>query len=106
LGVFIGLHISKSKSVTPITTPPIRKTSRKNRITLITLYCGTLSFFIFEFIYFYSKYGNIPILLPDFEVSRFDFSYNGYVHMIALCSSTLLTLLLCDLATFHKQYSI
>lgn len=106
LGVFIGLHIYKSKSVTPITTTPIRKTSRKKRITIITLYCGTLSFFIFEFIYFYLRYGNIPILLPDFEVSRFDFSYNGYVHMIALCSSTFLTLLLCDLATFHKQYSV
>jgi hypothetical protein len=39
---------------------------------------------LYEYFYFFQRFGNIPILLADFEVKRLLFPINGYVHLIAM----------------------
>jgi oligosaccharide repeat unit polymerase len=102
-GVFLGINL---KRAAPLINTRKKQTctSSKKRAALVILYFCTILFFLFEFLNFYTRYGNIPLFLNELETARFDFAYNGYVHMIALSSSTILTILLCDLIAFSKSY--
>src|SRR5690606_8375902 len=59
------------------------------------LYWISVSFFIFEHAAFYSRFGALPVFLENFEELRFQFMFNGYVHLMAMMNYIFLLMIFC-----------
>ncbi|UXI02895.1 oligosaccharide repeat unit polymerase [Photobacterium sp. TY1-4] len=66
---------------------------------IYVLYSISSLLLIFEHIYFFLRFGTVPILNPDFELLRMEFMVNGYVHVIAMSSY-----LLCSIIYFYETH--
>lgn len=70
------------------------------------VYIVSLVAYLIEHALFVSKHGAPPILLANFEESRFDFAASGYVHLIAMLGrNVLLFILSCKLFNKARGYS-
>ena len=79
---------------------------RKNVILVVwVLYLLSLSLFIYEHLHFYKVYNTIPIFSPMFEILRFEFPINGYIHLIAMMNYIFLYILLVDFYFYRKFYT-
>jgi len=62
-----------------------------------------ISIYALEYVVFVARFGNLPILLPDFENRRFDFPLNGYLHLMAMASRAPLLFIYAYFAKFGMR---
>jgi oligosaccharide repeat unit polymerase len=72
------------------------KRSKKFIVIVWFFYVVSIFIFIFEHYHFYKLYGSVPILNPAFEIIRFKFPINGYLHLIAMMNYIFLYVLIID----------
>jgi len=82
--------------------------SKKGFFLIWALYIFSTLFFIYEHYVFYASFNAFPIQLFDFEIKRFLFPVNGYVHLIAMMSYIFLFLIIFEtqLANKSKKYKV
>lgn len=85
-GVLVGPMFARRRLKAKCTA-----TSHKRFFSVLwVLYAVAVLCFIFEHIVFVARFGSIPVLQPNFEVLRFEFPVNGYIHTIAVMNYTIL----------------
>lgn len=85
--------------------PTLIKKSKLVILTIWFFYFISLFLYIYEHFHFYKIYGSVPILNPAFEVLRFKFPINGYIHLLAMMNYLFLYILIVDYYYYRPTYT-